>query len=101
MSEETSRKPFATVRIRGGISAAVWRNEIATSNGSATVENITLQRRYFDKKTNEWQTATSFRREDLPRVALVAQILYERLMVIDSHARSEEGDDTDFPPTEE
>lgn len=62
----TANKPVATFKL-GRIRASVWEN--TTDKG--VIHNVTIERRYLDG--DEWKSATSFGRNDLPLVAKVAE----------------------------
>ena len=66
-------KKFST----GVVTATVWSNQGKGRNGEIVgYKTISLQRRYKDKN-GVWQTANSFRVNDLPKAALVLQKAYE------------------------
>lgn len=62
----------------GGVTAAVWENEQATNDGTFTVESVTFSRRY-KKSDGEWDSTSSFRKNDLPKLQVVCQQAYEFL----------------------
>lgn len=62
----------------GGVTAAVWENEQATNDGTFTVESVTFSRRYR-KSDGEWDSTSSFRKNDLPKLQVVCQQAYEFL----------------------
>ncbi|MCB9358644.1 hypothetical protein H6503_01810 [Candidatus Woesearchaeota archaeon] len=64
----------------GSITATVWLNNIEKDGKLASYSSITLERSYKDKDGN-WQTTNSFRSNDLPKLALVAQKAYEHVMM--------------------
>lgn len=65
----------------GAVSATVWKNVGKSRVGDDVEYNtISLQRRYKDK-SGVWQTANSFRINDLPRAILVLQKAYEHLVL--------------------
>lgn len=58
----------------GGIGVAIWRNTIQTDAGPREVRSISIApRRYFDRETNEWKDAKSYRPVDLPALAFSLQ----------------------------
>ena len=58
-------QPVAKFRA-GGISCALWENEISTQNGlKREVLKATIERRYKDKN-GEWKSANSFGRNEMP-----------------------------------
>ena len=51
----------------GGISVAVWLNNVQGENGSRKMRSITISpRRYRDPDSGEWVDAGSFRPGDIP-----------------------------------
>ena len=51
----------------GGISIAIWMNQIETDGGTRRMRNITVSpRRYRDPQTGEWKDAPSYRPGDIP-----------------------------------
>ena len=61
----------------GAISATVWLNRGQKATGEETeYRTVSLERSYTDKEGN-WQSTNSFRVNDLPKVALLAQKAYE------------------------
>ena len=61
----------------GAISATVWLNKGHKATGEETeYRTISIERSYTDKEGN-WQSTNSFRVNDLPKVALLAQKAYE------------------------
>lgn len=63
----------------GAISATGFSQEIQTKDGPKQVTNVVLQRAYTDKE-GKWQHTNSFKKNDLPKVVLVAQQAYESLV---------------------
>ena len=73
-------KRFST----GAISATVWQNQGKSKEGDAVnFRTVSLQRRYKDKEGN-WQSTSTLRVNDLPKVALVVQKAYEYIVLRDS-----------------
>ncbi len=62
----------------GGCTASVFVNEINTGNGKATVKSVNLQRAYKDKEGN-FQHATSFKANDIPKAVLALLKAYDYL----------------------
>ncbi|REJ72333.1 MAG: hypothetical protein DWQ45_22210 [Planctomycetota bacterium] len=53
----------------GGISVAVWQNEVNTEGGSRTMRSITVSpRRYRDSQSGEWRDSASYRPSDIPAI---------------------------------
>ena len=76
-SRNVPEKKFST----GVITATVWQNQGKGRNGeSVAYRTVSLQRRYKDKN-GVWQSANSFRVNDLPKASLVLQKAYEYLVL--------------------
>ncbi|MFT4297958.1 MAG: hypothetical protein ACMXX5_02090 [Candidatus Woesearchaeota archaeon] len=63
----------------GTISATVWENSIEKDGEKSSYNTVSLERAYKDKAGN-WQSANSFRPNDLPRLSLVAQKAFEYIV---------------------
>lgn len=86
ISGKMPEKRFST----GAITAAIWKNEGISSEGSSVEFNsITLQRRYKDKE-GRWQTTSNMRINDLPKASLVLQKAYEYLVLREGNSMTEE-----------
>jgi len=68
----SKRKPIDEIRI-GSVKAAIWKNP--TDNGDRF--NVTFQRLYRDGE--EWKSTGSFGREDLLRLAKLADHAHSRI----------------------
>lgn len=68
MAQKT--KPVQEIRL-GRIRAAIWANQ---ANGRDAWFNVTVSRLYKDGDV--WKDSTTFRRDDLPIVAKVADMAY-------------------------
>ena len=76
-TKNVPEKKFST----GVITATVWQNNGKGRNGEiVSYRTVSLQRRYKDKN-GIWQSANSFRVNDLPKAALVIQKAYEYLVL--------------------
>jgi hypothetical protein len=60
----------------GAITATIWKNSLNKDGTEASFNSITLERSYKDKSGN-WQTTSSFRINDLPRLTLLLNKAYE------------------------
>ncbi len=60
----------------GSIRATVWENEV--ENGK--YQTVSIERVYQDKEGN-WKNTSSFRLNDLPKVGVVVQKIYQELTV--------------------
>jgi hypothetical protein len=65
------QKPVHELRV-GRIRLAVWANQ---SNGEGVWFNTTITRQYKDE--DQWKETTSFRRDDLPIVAKLADMAFD------------------------
>ena len=70
MSTKEKARPVHEVRF-GRIKAAIWEND--SQNG--TRHNVSLQRLYVDDQ-GQWQSSTSFGRDDLPLVGKVVDLAH-------------------------
>ena len=78
-------KKFST----GVVTATVWQNQGKGRSGEPVAyRTVSLQRRYKDKN-GVWQTANSFRVNDLPKAALVLQKAYEYIVLREQEPASE------------
>ncbi len=76
-AKNVPEKKFST----GVIAATVWQNQGKSRTGETIgYRTVSLQRRYKDK-SGAWQTANSFRVNDLPKANLVLQKAYEYLVL--------------------
>jgi len=66
----------------GACTASVFANSIETRNGKAVVKSVSLQRAYKDKDGN-FQNATSFTLNDIPKAVLALSKAYEYLAMSD------------------
>ena len=83
-SRNVPEKKFST----GVITATVWQNQGKGRNGEVVgYRTVSLQRRYKDK-SGVWQTANSFRVNDLPRASLVLQKAFEYLVIREQEANA-------------
>ena len=73
----------------GVITATVWQNQGKSRTGELVgYRTVSLQRRYKDKN-GVWQSANSFRVNDLPKASLVLQKAYEYLVLREQQEVSE------------
>jgi hypothetical protein len=87
----TTNKPVQAFRMRG-ISASVFANEVVTDDGrELTRFDVSIQRRYRDG--DEFKTTTSFRRDDLPILQLLARRAWE--FIVDEEASPDRDEDED------
>ena len=64
------QRPIHEIRLGNHVRAAIWSNQ---SEDRRTWFSVTITRRY--KNGEQWKDSTSFRRDDLPVVAKVADIV--------------------------
>ncbi len=97
MEKNIPERKFST----GVITATVWQNQGKGRNGEIVgYRTVSLQRRYKDKN-GIWQTANSFRVNDLPKAALVLQKAYEYIVLREQEAVAETTDYVDEDIIEE
>ncbi len=92
MEKNVPEKRFST----GVVTATVWQNAGKGRSGEiVSYRTVSLQRRYKDKN-GIWQSASSFRVNDLPKAALVLQKAYEYLVLREQEAPSDYEVDEDI-----
>jgi hypothetical protein len=75
---QNGQKPAKEFRA-GTICAAIWTKSETHDGRSVLQHNIRIQKRYRDERTGEWKTTSYFRSEDMPRLALVANRVFEHV----------------------
>ncbi len=70
--------PVARIKV-GQVSAAVWENLVQTRSGSVKMLKASVQRRYKDKN-GEWQSTTSFGRNEIPLAIHCLQKAFEKIV---------------------
>jgi hypothetical protein len=65
----------------GQVSAAIWENEVQMPRGAVKILKATVQRRYKDRN-GEWQSSTSFSRNEIPLAIHCLQKAFERIIEI-------------------
>jgi len=63
----------------GQVSSALWENEVQMPRGTAKILKATVQRRYRDKSGN-WQSSTSFSRNEIPLAIHCLQKAFEKII---------------------
>lgn len=72
-------QPVAKFRA-GGISCALWENEVSTQNGlKREVLKATIERRYKDKN-GEWKSSNSFGRNEIPLAIFCLARAFEKII---------------------
>lgn len=92
MEKNTPEKKFRA----GAICATVWKNQAKNpnpTNGDGTYFSISVDRNYKDKD-GKWQSISSFRVSDLPKVSLVTQKAFEYLVLKDTGSSAAEAGDS-------
>lgn len=67
----TNQKPIHTIR-DGMLAASIWRNEAPDGK---TIYNVSFSRSYMKEDT--WQTAFSYARSDILKIARLAEQAYD------------------------
>jgi hypothetical protein len=78
----------------GGVSALIWENEQIANDGTFTVESVTFSRRY-KKNDGQWDSTSSFRKNDLPKLEVVCRKAYEFLNTKETKQEPEVENPTD------
>jgi len=81
-SSNHSNKPIDDIRL-GAIRGAIWRN---TDQQGRDRFNVTFERGYTDSN-GEWQSSSSYGRDDLLTLAKVADMANTRIFEIQAEAR--------------
>lgn len=81
--QESRNKPVQSYKC-GSVQAAVWENEREVNiNGKKVMKNfstVSIERRYTDKD-GQWKSTSTFRVNDLPKVALAASKAFEYIIL--------------------
>ena len=80
-------KPKKTFRC-GGVNLSVWENQRKVDNRTFSVESVTLTRR-FKNGEGEWDSSSSFGKNDIPKIRVVCQKAYEYMNSGESEEESE------------
>ncbi len=65
----------------GPLFAAVWTESRKVGNGEGLMHSIRIQKRYRDEPSGEWRSTGYLRPDDLPKLALLANRIYEDLFL--------------------
>lgn len=57
----------------GNVRAAVWEREATKDGRTFKTFNVSVEKSYKKKDSDEWATTNSYNFQDLPKLALVAQ----------------------------
>ena len=81
-----STEPKAPVKeFRAGtVRAAVWRNEDKVGDRTVIRHSVRIEKRFHDKKKDEWRTSDYLFANDLPRLCLVAERAFEYITLHES-----------------
>ena len=79
----------------GQVSAAVWENKVQMRSGGVKILKASVQRRYKDKD-GQWQSTTSFGRNEIPLAIHCLQQAFEKIIEM----QNEEGGDGDIEEME-
>ena len=67
----------------GQVSSALWENQVQVKGAAVTILKATVQRRYKDRN-NEWQSSTSFSRNEIPLAIHCLQKAFEKIIEMQS-----------------
>ena len=88
-NENEKRKPVKKFKA-GAVESSIWNNKGKREDGTEyDMRSATIERRYKDKD-DKWQGTSSFRMNDLPKLALCATKTYEFIAM-----HSDEDDDAE------
>ena len=86
-----AQKPIAKFRA-GGVSCALWENDITVNGSTKTVLKASIQRRYKDSNGN-WKSSTSFSRNEIPLAIFCLEKAFEA--IVNEQSRSNDSSDVD------
>ena len=84
---ESPKQPVKKLR-SGRVTVSCFRHENTKDGQQIVSHSVNFQSRYRDKKTGEWKTSAYYYAEDLPRLRLLLDKVYE-FMVLDDKGASE------------
>lgn len=84
MNQQQGNQPIKEFRVRGRITAAIWRNEVQQNGRTVVQHSIKVQRSYKDKGTGDWKTTDYFRPQDLPCLILAAQEAFRFVSLVEA-----------------
>jgi hypothetical protein len=74
--------PVAKFRA-GQVSSALWENQVQVKGAAVTILKATVQRRYKGRN-GEWQSSTSFSRNEIPLAIHCLQKAFEKIIEMQS-----------------
>jgi hypothetical protein len=83
------QKPVAKFSA-GGVSAALWENEINVGGSAKTILKASINRRYKDS-SGQWKSSTSFSRNEVPLAILALLKAYEKMVGEENGQEPENG----------
>ncbi len=83
----TAQLPVGRFRA-GQVSCAVWENEITVDGQRKTILKATVSRRYKDRN-GEWQSSSSFSRNEIPLAIYCLQQAFEAIIAKDNDRSKE------------
>jgi len=75
---ETTQQPMAKFTA-GGVSAAIWDNQITVNGKPKTILKASVSRRYKDKN-GVWKTTQTFARNEIPLALYCLQKAFEWIL---------------------
>jgi hypothetical protein len=90
VNKMVGQKPIAKFGSAGGVSAALWENEINVGGGTKTILKASIGRRYKDS-SGQWKSSTSFSRNEVPLAILALLKAYEKMVGEENGHEAENG----------
>ena len=81
----------------GQVSAAIWSNEVQMPRGPVEILKATIQRRYKDHN-GQWQSSTSFSRNEIPLAIHCLQKAFERIIEIQNEGPGSDNNVEEIAP---
>lgn len=86
MSEKPKQRPVFELRA-GLVTAAVWEDRRTGCEQGLVFHSIRFQRLYRPNHSSQWHSSPFLNRDDLPKVAMLANRIYERLIMESEEAK--------------
>ncbi len=80
---QSNQRPVREFRA-ATIKAAIWSEKREEQGRTVVRHTVKIQKRYFDKSSNEWRATEYYFPNDLPHLCLVAEKAFEYVALCDS-----------------
>lgn len=76
MSQTQPQRPVKKFQA-GAVGASIWQRTVKQDGREVQQFSVSIQKRYREKKSGNWQDSDSFFPNDLPRVEMVVRKAFE------------------------